>query len=111
LILDRSRIHNEKEIIEAFHDNGCQQLVQILKMPTQAAKRLSHLDNSLFHEWKQRCRNQEKITMKNIEQIMSDEWNNIPPDHLYSYYRKCGLTSGVDPYFDCPLPSVHKHNT
>jgi hypothetical protein len=110
LVLDRSRIHNEKEIIDAFHDNGCQELIQVLKMPTQAAKRMSPLDNSLFAEWKNRCRNREKITMKNIEQIMNDEWNNITSEHLYSYYRKCRLTRSADVYSDCPLPSVHKHN-
>ena len=44
LVLDRSRIHGEEKIIEAFHDWGCQELKQVIKMPTQAAKRMSPLD-------------------------------------------------------------------
>ncbi len=111
LVLDKSSIHNEQEILDAFHYNGCQSLVQVTKMSTQAAKRMSPLDNTLFAEWKQRCRNHDRITMRNIEQIMNDEWNNITPEHLYSYYHHCGLTSRVDPYTDCPLPSTHIHNT
>jgi hypothetical protein len=109
LVLDRSTIHNEIEMMQAFHDHGCQSLVEIIKMPTQAAKRLSPLDNTLFHEWKERCRQHSKILSNNIEQIMNDEWNKITSNHLYSYYRHCGLTTSTKPYFDCPLPTQHKH--
>lgn len=79
-------------MLDTFIYNNCQSIVEIIKMPTQAAKRMSPLDNTLFAEWKMRCRNHEKITMKNIVQIMNDEWNNITPEHLYSYYHHCGLT-------------------
>jgi DDE superfamily endonuclease len=109
LVMDRSTIHNEDEMMEAFHDNGCQSLVEIIKMPTQSAKRLSPLDNTLFHQWKEKCRQHNLLTNKNIEQIMNDEWNRISPINLYSYYRHCGLTTSPQPYFDCPLPSLHKH--
>jgi hypothetical protein len=109
LVIDRSTIHNEEEMMQAFHDNGCQSLVEIIKMPTQAAKRLSPLDNTLFHQWKDRCRQHDLITDKNIEQIMNDEWNKVTAEQLYSYYRHCGLTSTSQRYFDCPLPAVHKH--
>ncbi len=111
VVLDKSTIHNEQELLEAFHLNGAQNVVQILKMPTQAAKRMSPLDNSIFHEWKQKCRNREKITMKNIQQIMNDEWNNIASEHIFLHYRHCGLIRSIDPYFDCPIASQHKHTT
>jgi hypothetical protein len=55
LLLDQATIHNEGKIIEAFHDWGCQELVEIIKMPTAAAKRLSPLDNSLFNVFRQRA--------------------------------------------------------
>jgi hypothetical protein len=109
LVLDKGTCHNIDQIVEAFHDNGCQELVEVWKMPTQAAKRMSPLDNSLFHEWKERCRSHYPITSKNIEQIMADEWNNTKPENLKRYYQHCGLTTLKDPYFDCPQPSVHKH--
>jgi hypothetical protein len=109
LVLDNASCHNKAQILEAFHDNGCQDLVDVLFMPTQAGKRMSPLDNNLFHEWKERIRNDHPITMKNIEQLMSDEWNNLPPQHLPHYYKHCGLTGRGNVYFDCPQPSVHKH--
>jgi len=109
LILDKATCHSKPQILEAFHDNGCQSLVEILVMPTQAAKRMSPLDNNLFHEWKERVRKRYPITEKNIEQLMSDEWNNIPPQHLLHHYQHCGLTGRGDVYFDCPQPAVHKH--
>jgi hypothetical protein len=109
LVLDRATIHNKKEILQAFHDWGCQDVVDILKMPAQAPKRMSPQDNALFHEWKEKVRNHAPLTKHNIEQIMADEWNNLPVKHLSAYYRHCGLTNLKDPYFDCPLPQAHSH--
>ena len=109
LVLDKGTCHSTDQIVEAFHDNGCQELVAVWKMPTQAAKRMSPLDNSLFHDWKDRCRSHHPLTSKNIEQVMADEWNNTPPSKLLHYYQHCGLTSLKAPYFDCPQPSIHKH--
>lgn len=54
LVVDRATIHHEERIMQEFHDWGCQELVQLLKMPPAAAKRLSPLDNSLFNLWRQR---------------------------------------------------------
>jgi hypothetical protein len=111
LVLDRATCHNEKNILEAFHDNGCQDVVEIWKMPTQAAKRMSPLDNSLFHDWKERVRRRAPIHESNIEQLMADEWNNLPPRLLHSHYKHCGLIRWQEPYSDCPQPSSHVHNT
>jgi hypothetical protein len=70
LVLDRASIHNEEKILEAFHDNGCQELVEVWKMPSKAAKRMSPLDNALFHHWKERIRHGEQIT----KTTSSQEW-------------------------------------
>lgn len=57
LVLDRAPIHiNTDRIKQAFHDRGSQSVTEILLMPPNAAKRLSPLDNSLFHDWKEECR-------------------------------------------------------
>ena len=55
LVLDTASCHNEQKILEAFHvhDNGCQELIEVWKMPTEAAKRMSPVDNALFHDWKE----------------------------------------------------------
>jgi hypothetical protein len=110
LVLDRSRIHNIDEIKQAFHDWGCQELTDVIKMPTQAAKRMSPLDNSLFHDWKERIRLRGRITSANIEQVMADEWNNTKVKSIQSCYHHCLLFQRQDVYADCPLPSQHKHN-
>lgn len=109
LVLDRSRIHNVDQILEAFHDWGCQELTHVLKMPPQAAKRMSPLDNSLFHDWKERCRKRERISDRNIEQIMADEWNNTKIKTIRSFYHHCLLFQRQDVYADCPLSSIHGH--
>jgi hypothetical protein len=109
LVLDRSRVHNVDQILEAFHDWGCQELKEVIKMPSKAAKRMSPLDNCLFHDWKERCRKRENITSANIEQIMADEWNNTNIETIKSYYHHCLLFQRQDVYDDCPLPSSHHH--
>jgi hypothetical protein len=110
LVVDRARVHNEEQVLEAFKERGGH-VAQILKMPTQAAKRLSPLDNSLFHDWKEAVRKRGPITRRNIEQLMADEWNNITSDQLHAHFQHCGLLRRQDPYKDCPNPAAHAHRT
>jgi transposase len=111
LLLDKATIHNEGKIIETFHDWGCQELVEIIKMPTAAAKRLSPLDNSLFNVWRQRVLRGPPLTRSNIKQRMSDAWNSITERDLLPQYRHCGLMRHQDVYFDCPNPAAHRHDS
>jgi len=109
LAMDRSPIHNTGEILQAFHDRGCQDLQTVYLIPAYSAKRLSPLDDALFHQWKRAVRKHPRITKSNIVQIMSDEWNKIPPQSLMAHYHHSGLTHRTDPYFDCPAPADHQH--
>lgn len=111
LLLDKATIHNERKIIETFHDWGCQELVEIIKMPTAAAKRLSPLDNSLFNVFRQRVLHGPPLTRANIKQRMSDAWNSITERDLRPQYRHCGLMRHQNVYFDCPNPAVHRHGS
>lgn len=108
LTMDRAPIH-KKGILEEFHMMGCQDVKDVWLMPTQAAKRMSPLDNALFHDWKERCRKRGTLTKNNIQQIMADEWNNTSVEKIKHYYKHCLLTSHCDVYADCPDPTVHKH--
>lgn len=110
LVVDRATIHNEQKMIEEFHDWGCQELVEVLKMPAAAAKRLSPLDNALFNVWRQRVLASGPLSIGNIKQRMSDAWNSLSAPDIQSQYRHCGLMRRADVYFDCPNPAVHKHN-
>jgi hypothetical protein len=109
LVVDRASIHSEEKMVQEFHDWGCQELKEIIKMPAAAAKRLSPLDNSLFNCWKQRVLAGPPLTKSNIKARMSDAWNSLPAAIIRAQYRNCGLMRGQDLYFDCPNPAVHKH--
>jgi len=108
LVIDRAKIHNEERVLEAFKERGGH-VMSIVKMPPQAAKRLSPLDNALFHDWKEAVRRRGPLTLKNIEQAMADEWNNITPKQVQAHYHGCGLFHRQNPYFDCPDPTDHQH--
>lgn len=109
LVLDRSTIHNKTKILDAFHNISSYSIESILFMPPMSAKRLSPLDNALFHDWKEAIGKHGALTLTNVEQVMADEWNNMKADKIESHYHHCGLMRGADVYADCPAPAVHKH--
>lgn len=107
LVLDRAPLHkNIDQLLQAFHDRSSQSIKEILLLPPNAAKRLSPLDHSLFHVWKEECRKHTPSTASTIQQVMSDAWNKMDPA---PHYKHCGLTRSKDVYFDCPAPAVHRH--
>lgn len=109
LLMDRSTIHNTENILQAFHDWGCQELAEVVLIPTQSAKRLSPLDNSLFHDWKEKVRASAPLQDGNIKGIMAAEWEQMAEPRIKQHYKHCGLIRGTDPYFDCPEPASHQH--
>lgn len=111
LVLDKSTIHNEDKIMQEFHDWGCQELIEVIRIPTASAKRLSPLDNSLFNLWRQRVLASGPLTKSNIKQRMSDAWNSITSADLLAQYRHCGLLRHQNVYFDCPDPASHRHDS
>lgn len=108
LVVDRARIHNEEQILQAFRERGGH-VMEILKIPSMSAKRLSPLDNALFHVWKERVRQHGPLTLRNIEQVMADEWNRLKEKDIRPQYKHCGLMRLTDPYFDCPDRTSHQH--
>lgn len=109
LVVDSASIHNEEKIRETFHDWGCQELTEVIKMPAAAAKRLSPLDNSLFNIWRQKVLEKGPLKKHNIKTIMSDAWNDITAEDIQAQYKHCGLMRNQDVYFDCPNPFQHSH--
>lgn len=109
LILDRAPIHtNIAALLEEFRSVGSESIKEIILLPPNAAKRLSPLDNALFHDWKEKCRKHTPMTEASIEQVMNDAWAQMDPHPMYI---KCGLVGIDDVYFDCPEPSSvhHRH--
>lgn len=109
LVCDQSTAHNAANMLQAFHDRGCQDVVDVVFMPAQGAKRLSPLDNGIFGWWKEQCRAHTSITSRNIIHVMSSAWNRITSRQLMSCYEHCALTHERDEYFDCPSPLSHCH--
>jgi hypothetical protein len=109
LVLDRAPIHRDLDAIrQAFHDRSSESIREILLLPPNAAKRMSPLDNSIFHDWKEAIRKRCPATKRNIEQLMNDAWSQVQPG---PHYKHCGLMDSTDPYFDCPCPAKHRHGT
>jgi hypothetical protein len=109
LVCDRATIHNPQEMKETFNDWGCQELVEVIKLPPAAAKRISPLDNALFNVWRHDVLKDGPLETSNIVQRMSDAWNRITSNQIHAQYHHAGLIRGQDPYFDCPNPAVHRH--
>ena len=110
LVVDRASIH-KGDLLQCFRDRSSESIAQVLLMPANAAKRLSPLDNSLFHDWKESVRKQAPVTTHTITRVMADAWNALPKRLLRAHFRHCGLMYGQDPYFDCPAPAAHKHGS
>ncbi len=109
LVLDKASIHSEEKILEAFRERGGH-VTEIMKMPPNAAKRMSPLDNALFHDWKEAVHRRCPLTLRSIQQVMADEWNNITAEQIKPHFEHCGLTPHPDVYADCPHPSIHTHH-
>jgi hypothetical protein len=109
LLVDQSTIHNADKMREMFHESGCQELTEVIRIPTSSAKRLSPLDNSLFNVWRQRVLDGGPLMLDNIKRRMSLAWESITKADIHAQYKHCGLIRGSDVYFDCPNPTQHRH--
>jgi hypothetical protein len=56
----------KKKLMESFDLDGCFEIEGINFMPSKAAKRLSPLDNGIFHKWKERVCHYHSLTKNNI---------------------------------------------
>jgi hypothetical protein len=110
LLLDKASCHGEARLRQAFEAAGVQ-IARFIYIPTQGAKRLSALDNALFHDFKVRVQAQGPVTVENGRTNMLSAWSSIEPSLIRSHYRHAGLMVSCDPYADCPKPSEHGHST
>lgn len=111
LVMDKSNIHHPDKIKLALIDGGCQDVADIIILPTQAAKRMSPLDNSLFHTWKQNILRRGATRSSSLVQVMCDEWNNLTRDIIHQQYQHCLIMRQQNVYADCPDTHAHQHVT
>jgi hypothetical protein len=110
LIIDKSNIHNIDRMKQAFIDSGCQCIADIVVLPTQAAKRVSPLDNTLFAQWKQHIKQRGATHSSSLVRMMSDEWNRLTAADIKACYHHCRVYRDDDVYGDCPDPHSHQHH-
>ena len=108
MLCDKSAIHTEERMKAAFQSSGVQ-MVDVIKIPTASAKRMSPLDNTLFRAFKAKVSHRCPLTRENIEQTMIDCWNELDPSTFHQYYHHCKLMRNQDVYEDCPDPALHQH--
>lgn len=108
MIYDKSPVHSDKKVLAAFESNNVP-LKRLFRIPTAAAKRVSPLDNTLFHAWKDAVRACAPLALDNVEQAMIDSWRALSVTSIQHCYHHCGFMRGQDPYSDCPNPAEHQH--
>ena len=109
LLMDRASCHKTEKLLDAFRSQGCEEVVAVKLYPSKASKRLSPLDNSLFHQWKEKCRAHFPLSKRNIKSVMIQSLYDIPSKTIMAYSRQCGYTTARSPYYDCPEPHKHGH--
>lgn len=92
--MDKGLSLTEEEVKEELIDGGADNVKHVWIMPTNGGKILNPLDNCLWPEWKKKVREREPKTPDELAQIMTEEFNAVPPDHVRAYYRKCSLLAG-----------------
>jgi hypothetical protein len=94
-ITDRAAIHNMKEIQDELKalDNS-HTMKHVLLLPTNTAKYVSPLDNSLWHLWKDRVRKEERRPGEGLDAFLVRTWGEMEKRVIHSMYRKCRLMRG-----------------
>ena len=98
VVVDKALRITATEVREELKAGGVDDALPPLVMPRATAKHLSPLDNTLWHEVKDRVRARKPTTVEGLARTFQEEWNHVTPDHLRGYYRHCGLTRSIDPH-------------
>jgi hypothetical protein len=96
LVMDKALRIQPDEALAAVRAGGCHRVTRAWRIPTAAAKHISPLDNSLWHEYKERVRAREPDTAAAMVRALHDEWRKQSAANIHHYYRHCGLTRHSD---------------
>lgn len=100
--MDRGLKVNKVEAKEALQQGGANNIQSVWILPTNSAKFVSPLDNSLWHAMKERARARKPETEKETGEILREEFMGFTATETKNYYKHCGLTSREDPFKDLP---------
>ena len=96
VVADKALRIRPADIVDAVRAGGCSRVRTAWLIPTAAAKLVSPLDNTLWHEYKERVRKRLPTNIKQLRRALLDEWQAIDPEHIRNYYRHCALTRTAD---------------
>ena len=98
--MDKGLSFKAEETKEQLTAGGAQNVKEVWILPTNSAKRISPLDNTLWHSLKERVRARKPRTEAGTARIVKQEFMSISEIQIQNYYRNCKLTRGSDPTED-----------
>lgn len=98
--MDKGLSFKEEEAKEQLEAGGAQNVKEVLILPTNTAKHVSPLDNTLWHSLKERVRARKPRTENGTARILKEEFMAISETNIQSYFKKCKLTWRSDPSGD-----------
>ena len=98
--MDKGLAFKEEEAKEQLRLGGAHNVDKILILPTNTAKYVSPLDNTLWHSLKERVRARKPKSEAATARIINEEFMGISNTDIHNYYRNCKLTRGSDPSED-----------
>ncbi|CAF1430115.1 unnamed protein product [Didymodactylos carnosus] len=102
LICDKSRVHNELDMMQAFKDANCPSVIGIHYIPTASTKYISPLDNTIWHSLKETLRGLYPITASNLPKLISKTFFSLSRTEIAGAYRKSAISYGADVFYDQP---------
>ena len=90
--MDKGLAFKEEEAKEQFTAAGAKNVKKVLILPTNTAKHVSPLDNTLWHSLKERVRARKPRTEAGTARILKEEFMGISQMDIQNYFRKCRLT-------------------
>ena len=98
--MDKGLALKKDEAKEALQKGGARNIQDIWILPTNSAKFVSPLDNTLWHALKERVRARKPETEEETAEVLRAEFMGFSATEIKQYYKHCGLTSKEDPFKD-----------
>lgn len=98
--MDKGLAFKEEEAKKQFRDGGAQKVKAVWILPTNTAKYVSPLDNTLWHTLKERVRARKPRTEEGTARIVKEVFDGFTRSEIQNYYRNCKLTRNSNPSED-----------
>ena len=93
VVIDKALRISVAEVKAAMIQGRAEGVGQPVIMPPATAKFISPLDNTLWHQLKDKIRAHSSRTANGWAQVIRNEWQAITPEQIHNYYKHCALTA------------------